>query len=203
MKYKKLILFGIMLTLTIPICMYISTIIHFILTDKFVSISDMGFNTVIESIFKDNQNLKVYILLQFLFSLFLILVTFIQRDNIFESKLGNITDKIKTPFIVGQGQHGTARWLKQNEFEKTFKKNVLELDVDIDKQSFTSAGLVVGYKKLNNGNEEIYCVDTNTHSLTVGATRSGKSRTIVLQTITTLALAGESIIVSDPKRRTL
>ena len=49
--------------------------------------------------------------------------------------------------------------------------------------------------------EEIYFVDDNIHSLTVGATRSGKTRSVVLQTIGNLALAGESMILSDPKRR--
>ena len=63
-------------------------------------------------------------------------------------------------------------------------------------------GLVVGYKK-NKKAEEIYFVDDNIHSLTVGATRSGKTRSVVLQTIGNLALAGESMILSDPKRRTV
>ena len=34
-------------------------------------------------------------------------------------------------------------------------------------QSFKSGGLVVGYKKLKNNNEEIYYVGENTHSITV------------------------------------
>ena len=37
------------------------------------------------------------------------------------------------------------------------------------------------------------------HSLTVGATRSGKTRCLVLQTIDNTALAGENMILSDPK----
>lgn len=39
------------------------------------------------------------------------------------------------------------------------------------------------------------------HSLTVGATRSGKTRCLVLQSIGNTALAGENMIISDPKRR--
>lgn len=201
MKYKRLATFMVLLFLTIPICLYISTIIHFSLKDTFTTISDINFRTVISSIFSDGQHFKVYFLLQFLFTIFLTLVSFFQKDNIFESKLGNITDKIKTPFIVGQGQHGTARWLKPKEFSKVFRKNILYPLIDISKQHFNSGGLVVGYNKLKKGTEEIYYIDNNTHSITVGATRSGKTRTIVLQTIATLGLAGESIIVSDPKRR--
>ena len=59
--------------------------------------------------------------------------------------------------------------------------------------------MVVGYNKLKRFIEEIFYISSNTHSLVVGATRSGKSRTIVIQTILNLGFAGESIIVSDPK----
>jgi type IV secretion system protein VirD4 len=59
-------------------------------------------------------------------------------------------------------------------------------------------GLVVGYERRGK-TEEIYCLADDVHSLTVGATRSGKSRCIVLQSIAHTALAGESMIVNDPK----
>lgn len=85
------------------------------------------------------------------------------------------------------------------EFEKVFKKNTYIPDKKMEEQNFSSAGLVVGYNKLKNGKEDIYCIDSNTHSLTVGATRSGKTRTIVLETIVSLGIAGESMIISDPK----
>lgn len=61
-----------------------------------------------------------------------------------------------------------------------------------------SGGLVVGMEKGGLG-EKLYVIDDDTHSLTIGATRSGKTRTIVLQSICVLALAGESMVMSDPK----
>lgn len=167
MKYKKLIIFTILVLFTIPICLYIAGILHCTITNQFTSISDIKINIIFSSVINDKQCQKLYILTQSLITLFLFLIAFIQKDNIYESKLGNITNTIKTPFVVGQGQYGTARWLKSKEFEKTFKKNILDIQKDIKNQEFPSAGLVVGYKKLRNGNEEIYCVDSNTHSLTV------------------------------------
>ncbi len=200
---KKIIAFLIMVMVTIPICSFISTIVHLNLIGEFTNITDINAQTVIQSMFESEKHLQLYILLQFLFMLFIFLVIFVQTNNIFESKLGNVTDKIKTPFIVGQGQHGTARWLKDNEYEKVFNKNILtESEADHIGQGenieFKEGGLVVGYKNKKD-REEIYYIGENTHSLTVGATRSGKTRTIVLQTIGNLALAGESMIVSDPK----
>ena len=47
--------------------------------------------------------------------------------------------------------------------------------------------------------EDIYYIDDDLHSLTVGATRSGKTRSLVLQTIVNTGLAGENMILSDPK----
>ena len=54
-------------------------------------------------------------------------------------------------------------------------------------------------KKRENGKEQIYYVSEDVHTLCIGATRSGKSRTIVVQSICTLGLAGESMVISDPK----
>lgn len=63
---------------------------------------------------------------------------------------------------------------------------------------FQAGGLVLGMKKVGS-KEKIYIVDKDYHSLVIGATRSGKSRHLVIPTICTLGLAGESMIVSDPK----
>ena len=61
-----------------------------------------------------------------------------------------------------------------------------------------SGGLVVGYEK-ESEMENIYYLSDDVHSVTIGATRSGKSRCIVLQSIAYTALSGESMIVNDPK----
>lgn len=65
--------------------------------------------------------------------------------------------------------------------------------------NLTQAGVVLGMKKLDNGKEQIFYVGDDVHTLCIGATRSGKSRTIVVQSICTLGLAGESLVISDPK----
>ena len=71
--------------------------------------------------------------------------------------------------------------------------------------NLTQAGVVLGMKKLENSRspadrkEQIYYVGDDVHCLCIGATRSGKSRTIVVQSICALGLAGESLVVSDPK----
>ncbi|MDR2903674.1 MAG: hypothetical protein LBU77_04135, partial [Clostridiales bacterium] len=48
------------------------------------------------------------------------------RRETFESDTSAIAGTIKTPVAIGQGQHGTARWLKKSEQQKTF--SVYRLD---------------------------------------------------------------------------
>lgn len=59
-------------------------------------------------------------------------------------------------------------------------------------------GIAVGMTKCGE-QEKIYYIPDDTHTLTIGATRSGKTRTLVLQSLCLMALAGESLVVSDPK----
>jgi len=65
-------------------------------------------------------------------------------------------------------------------------------------QVFSSGGIVVG-KKTEGQSEKLYYIGDDTHVIVVGATRSGKTRCLVLQSICCLALAAESLVISDPK----
>lgn len=47
--------------------------------------------------------------------------------------------------------------------------------------------------------KHLYLNTEDTHTLVIGATRSGKSRAVVLPSVMAMALAGESIIATDPK----
>lgn len=69
------------------------------------------------------------------------------------------------------------------------------------KNSFreNGGGIVFGVKKLTGGREKIYYNADDTHCMCLGATRSGKSRTVVLPSIVAQALGEESIVCSDPK----
>lgn len=71
----------------------------------------------------------------------------------------------------------------------------------IQKNSYfnnVESGIVLGMTKKKE-KEEIYVVGDDVHTIGIGATRSGKSRHVVIPTICTLGLAGESMVLSDPK----
>ncbi len=61
-----------------------------------------------------------------------------------------------------------------------------------------AGGIVIGMSRRGK-KEKIHYIADDTHTLTIGATRSGKTRTLVLQSICLMALAGESLVISDPK----
>lgn len=60
--------------------------------------------------------------------------------------------------------------------------------------SIDKGGILFG-----NDGDKYYINGEDTHTLIIGATRSGKTRSIVLPSIGIMGLAGESMVVSDPK----
>ena len=62
----------------------------------------------------------------------------------------------------------------------------------------TKGGIVIGMKR-EGTKERIYYLSEDSHLLCIGATRSGKSRCLVIESICTIGLSGESMVISDPK----
>lgn len=98
--------------------------------------------------------------------------------------------------------------LINDEFSRLSKKKITENESRI----FNKGGIVLGRQERRVFNlthkfpfiksrkvEDIYYVGDNVHTLTVGATRSGKTRCQVIESIYNCGLAGESMILSDPK----
>ncbi|MCX8075236.1 MAG: type IV secretory system conjugative DNA transfer family protein [Clostridia bacterium] len=197
MRNKVLIILPLIIV-SIPISIFFSFVIDNYLTKKAFSIESISLNKILINIGNNINLIKLFFMIQLLIIVFILLFTILKKDNEFKSENVRITNNISTPKKVGQGQHGTSRWLTSKEFENTFSKNILDLYKDISSNIFNSGGLVVGYEKKKD-KEYIYYINENTHSITIGATRSGKTRTIVLQTIGNLGFAGESMIISDPK----
>ncbi len=183
MNKKKIGIITILSVLNIPLSIYLSSLIH-------TKLAKIEFSQIVV----DKQLLLLFFLIYLLVEVIIIMLFSLEDRNVFQSGTVSITNKLKTPEVTGQGQHGTARWLTKKEFKRAFKCN----NLDDNNNSFNSGGIIVGYEKRKN-NENIYYIDDNIHSLTVGATRSGKTRSIVLQTVGNLGLAGESMIISDPK----
>lgn len=130
-----------------------------------------------------------------------VLTLWVSGSRTYQSDLMQITPEIATPVPAGQGQYGTARWLKKEEFDQVFEYAIINRKELLQgKVRLPAGGLVVGKEDLKHGKEKIYYVAKDRHSLGIGATRGGKTRNIVLETIAALILAEENIFVVDMKK---
>ena len=85
-------------------------------------------------------------------------------------------------------EKGYSRWATDKEMKKNLKK------IDPRAESTTYAGVPL----INNG-KEIWVDAGEWHNLVIGSTASGKTESIVQPMVKTLAKAGESMIITDPK----
>jgi len=180
---------------------------------------EFGIKNCIEIIATNETAWLLFLCFSGLSVLCILVLVFQQRGSAYQSHLMKITDKIKTPVPAGQNQNGSARWLSKRELNKHFAcTKIDENDFMIaqliekgeddlnDKESKSikkvepigNAGLVLGLNK-RFGKEKIYYVHDDEHTICIGATRSGKSRCVVLQSIGLIGLSGQSFVISDPK----
>jgi len=87
---------------------------------------------------------------------------------------------------AGRGEHGTARWRTYKELRKT-----------MGSINSPKGGFVCGVSPGRNFDAFIDTADT--HCLLIGATRSGKSRRIIIPTLWNMARTNENMIITDPK----
>jgi len=111
-----------------------------------------------------------------------------------------IIDKKKNRFIAKLIQAGNISKTRIYDTSKgeSLKCNAQKFVKD-NTQLLPRGGVVIGYELLNKHKEQLFFLDDDVHSLILGATRSGKTRCLFLQSICLIALAGESMIISDPK----
>ena len=137
---------------------------------------------------------------------FIIHIFVTEKIREMKAKTRKITDTITIPDVAGDGEHGTSKFLELKEYDKTYGTVVLPSKEDINKYQLKvskneevkplikDAGIII-----NESKDKINYIGTDTHTLVIGATRSGKTRCEVLPSIGLQALAGESIVCSDPK----
>lgn len=157
----------------------------------------INIKSIIEIITTNKTVAIIFTIVEIIIVSFLLLFSN-KRKNIYHSDKVKLTDKIEVPNPIGEGQHGTSWWLDKKDYEKVFKCNIIDTSKEYNKIAFDSAGVIVNYEKQNNI-EKIYYIDDNIHLLIVGSSGSGKSRSIIIPTITMLGLAGENLFISDVK----
>jgi len=170
---------------------------------------------------QDTPNAKVFLGIYFILLFVFLGWSMVQSITLnYKSGWTQVAPGIRTPSPCGQNQYGSARWLTKREYPKAYfpirldpRNNTVKWlvsmgaadledgydptkDLPFNSMLFPQGGIVVGQKK--NG-KTLYVVEEDIHSLILGATRSSKSRSVVLPSICVTALAEESMVLSDPK----
>lgn len=154
----------------------------------------------------NNEQIRMFTIFFFVLLLLGIITLLIGGKSSFKVDMIEITPEIRTPAPAGQGQHGTAKWLPKEKFDQVFDSDIIDSKKLMQgKESFSAGGLVLGKEDIKTSifskrvKEKIYHITKDLHALIIGATRSGKTRCIVIQTIIDLILAGENVVVPDLK----
>ena len=149
-----------------------------------------GWFNSMKLIFTDARYRNMYMFLQ-LAVLTLIIAVAWNVDNL--KKKNRITDGVGGPEPTGDGQFGTSRWQDKKEMDRTC--TVWRTDTELEE----CGGIIFGMEKSSKGKEKVWLNQDDLHTLILGATRSGKSRKIILPSIWELGKTGESMVVGDPK----
>lgn len=148
----------------------------------------------IDSILENIQAQKWWCVLELAYLAILIYMLLDTRPEISQVDEMRITDDILIPVPAGNGQHGKERFLTESEKERLFEV----FSFSGSERLKTKGGLVVQMVK-KSGREQIYYIKDDIHSLIFGATRSGKTRRVLLETIWLQLMSGISVVTSDVK----
>ena len=159
-------------------------------------IFNINYKKSIMTLFKADDQLKLFLLLEMVVLMMLFYFLTSSQEKLSVTETIKVTDNIEIPKPVGQGQHGTSRFMTEEEKEKVFSQVIHKPDTPVKEKK--NLGLVIGMSK-ESKEEIISCVEEDEHSIILGATRSGKTRGQILQTIWLRAMTGKSMVMTDVK----
>ena len=204
--------------------MLFASVLNDVLTTGSISTDLTDFSTTISGVFGGEKPRKLYLLLEALVVL-LCVVYYVCAERTYQTDTYKVTDNISVPVPSGQGQHGTAWFMSNKEkhsmyhFVEISQSNaVIKSLMEQGRKRFEAVengvpfspeiidtsglsidgGIAVSYER-SKFRESVACITDDVHILIIGATRSGKTRCLVIQSICALALAAEGMVVNDPK----
>ena len=205
------------------VAMMFSNALNDMLTEGRITTRMTDISALIRNVLAGDKLKQLFLLLEVLV-LLMCVVYYVCADRSYQADTFAVTDEISVPMPYGQGQHGTAWFMSDKIKRRAFdyiriskSDPIISRLVSIgenryraiengeafnppkaDKTLTDSAGIVLA-REMSHGMERLPCITDDYHTLTIGATRCGKSRCLVLQSICALALAGEGIVANDPK----
>lgn len=108
-----------------------------------------------------------------------------------------VANGIFTPVAIGNGQYGTARFMKDKEIDQIFPTAEYSGEGEVKGLSEKS-GIIVDYKKKGR-TEFIRYLSEAVNTIILGATRTGKTRRLLMTSTWLNLIAGINLLVVDVK----
>lgn len=101
-------------------------LLKLLLERNFVGPKQLQTGLCIESLMSDKQHLALFLCFVGVVFILVMVLMMNRKTSIYESPLQTLTPKIKTPVPAGQRQHGSATWLKRQEYKDVFGTYLLD-----------------------------------------------------------------------------
>ncbi|MEG0273163.1 MAG: type IV secretory system conjugative DNA transfer family protein [Hydrogenoanaerobacterium sp.] len=224
-KTKRAAVFILLLIFLTGLAAYFTCLLHLVLQGDFFNdtVIDYSLKAMLDFFIAEPKVQKLFVPIEVIAIAWLAFCVWFSGGNN-KNDMQQVTPEIIIPRPCGEKQHGSANWLKPADYKKAFakvkisilspairslikygyydlsfyKRHKNTLDIVISKPIIKGGGYVVGGQSSLLSNSFYYIKD-DIHSVTVGGTRVGKTRYVVIEGICLMALAGESMINIDVK----
>ena len=123
----KIILFIFFSLIGLTIGFFFSAYINLLLSGGSIDdLSALHPAVIMASLKADDRHRMLTLCVEFVIVAGIAALMLMSRKETYESDTTAIAGSINTPIAIGQGQHGTARWLKPSERKKAFAVYYLE-----------------------------------------------------------------------------
>lgn len=155
--------------------------------------------------FIENLNNPFFMRYMIIINILVLILSFVivlsdGKGKIYRTGIIKITDKISIPVPAGNGEYGSRHFMTYDELDAIEELSCYSFHA---KRKPDNGGFVVGIRAIgdlpDNKKEPIMYIGEDRHVLLIGATRSGKSRRMILESIWMTIMAGKNILATDPK----
>ncbi|WP_084159403.1 hypothetical protein [Paenibacillus ehimensis] len=155
---QKLLLCALLFIFGALFNLFFTTALHGVLSGTMKALALPSFGQSLASLFTHKAHFMLFLCLQGIVLLLAVLFI-VTNSQPYQSKLKQVAPGIETPVPVGQHQHGSARWLHEEEMPRVFDNQVLDLS-----HPFLQQLLQTGYDDLEfiTSKEQEECLDATT-----------------------------------------
>lgn len=154
---------------------------------------DLNYVNAVKALIRQPECKLWFLVIEMIYLFWLIYILIRPSAEIASIREIAVTDKIKIPVPAGNGQHGNERFATEKEKEEIFDTLIFT-----GHETITQSGVVVEMIK-KNGAEVIRYVSGPRSVIIIGATRSGKTRRVIFETLWLQLMSGTSVVLSDMK----